>query len=66
MVLSLYAMVVCLIFAFDIQEYEKISLVMTLVGCAFCFIAEVCYSTTIDSLREDIVNLKKQIDNIKE
>ena len=66
MVLSLYMMAVCLIVAFDLQGYEKISLIMTLIGCAFCFIAEVCYSITIDSLREDIMNLKKQIDTIKE
>ena len=64
MILSIYIMVISFIAYIKLQEYgfEKASIVALWVGIAFFWVADICYS----KLKDEVKNLKKEIERIKE
>ena len=64
MVLSLYCMVISFIAYIKLPEYgyENASSVALWIGIAFFWIADICYS----SLKDEIKELKKEINQFKE
>ena len=68
MVLSLYIMTISLCAWVAMQGYdmEKARAIVLWVGIAFFWIANFCYDKTISDLKEEIKELKKKIDHIKE
>ena len=64
MILCLYLMTISICVSSNIPgEYVVIP---TLIAVAFFWIAEVCYSKTIAELKDEIRELYKKIDNLKE
>lgn len=64
MILSLYIMVISFIAYIKLPEYgfEKASSFALWVGIIFFWVADICYS----KLKDEIKDLKKEIDRIKE
>lgn len=68
MMLCLYMMSVCFC-AYSVmpqEELGKYSLIALFLGMVFFWIANCCYDNTISKLKNEIKDLKKEIERIKE
>lgn len=68
MILALYCMVVCFCAYVAMQGYdiEVARAIVLFIGIAFFWIASGIYDKTINKLKNEIKELKKEIDNLKE
>lgn len=68
MIVSLYIMTICFCVCVSMQSYnlEKESLIVLSVGIAFFWIANICYERTITKFKNEIRDLNKKINNLKE
>lgn len=68
MMLCLHMMTICFC-AYSVlpqQGLEKYSLIALFLGIAFFWIANCCYDHTISELKDEIKDLKNEIERIKE
>lgn len=68
MVMCLYLMAICFC-AYSVMPQEGLgdySLIALFLGVIFFWIANCCYDNTISKLKNEIKDLKKEIDHIKE
>ena len=68
MVLSLYVMVICLCAYVPLTDngFTDAGVIAVLLGVTFFWIANVCYDRTITKLKNEIRELRKEIELIKE
>ena len=68
MILALYCMVVCFCAYVLMQGYdiEVVRAIMLFAGIVFFWIADGIYAKTINKLKSEIEELKKEIDSLKE
>ena len=67
MVVFLYLTIICFCACIPTYEhYEKLSMILQMLGCVFFLMANAFYDKTITNLKNEIRDLRKEIDRLKE